>query len=113
MDTADALALVEEATFEFTLGNATEALALIERALSLDPQCFEAWHARAEICFSEKHLEEALEAARRALEVRPEDLHAHISISRIQMERGDKAAAEHHGAKARILGWKSELRGSS
>jgi len=31
------------------------------------------------------------------------------SLSRIWMERGDKAKAEHFGAMARMQGWKDEL----
>jgi len=30
-------------------------------------------------------------------------------LSRIWVEKGDKEKAEHHGAQARMLGWKDEI----
>ncbi len=106
----DTRALVEEATFDFTVGDNPAAISKLRKALESDPRCFAAWHALTEIHFSERKLDEALEAATRALEIEPEDIHIHTSLSRIHMERGDKATAEHHGAQARMLGWKKELR---
>jgi hypothetical protein len=51
-----------------------------------------------------------LAAGEHALALRPKDIHIHTSMSRIWMERGDKAKAEHHGAQARILGWGDQLK---
>lgn len=108
--TNDVRNLVEDATFDFTMGENTEAIAKLRKALETDPRCFAAWHALTEIYFSERKLDEALESATKALEIEPEDIHIHTSLSRIHMERGDKTTAEHHGAQARMLGWKKELR---
>ena len=102
--------LVEEATLDFTLGNNAAAIEKLEQALEAEPDCFEAWHALAEVCFSERSLDLALEAAEKAVALRPEDIHIHTSLSRIWMERGDKAKAEEYGAKARMLGWQEELK---
>ena len=101
--------LVEDATFDYTMGDNESALAKIAEALARDPACFEAWHAKAEIHFSKRELEQARDAGEKALELRPDDVHIHTSLSRIHMERGDKATAEKHGARARMLGWKDEL----
>ena len=49
-------------------------------------------------------------AAEKAAALEPEDIHIHTSLSRIWMERGDKTRAESHGAKARMLGWKEQLK---
>lgn len=103
--------LVEDATLDFALGDSGSAMEKLGRAVAMDPRSFSAWHALAEIRFSERQLDAALDAARKALELEPEDVHIHTSLSRIFMERGDKAAAEHHGAQARMLGWKQELSG--
>jgi Flp pilus assembly protein TadD len=59
---------------------------------------------------SAKRLDPALAAAERALALRPDDLFIHTTLSRIWMERGDKATAEKHGARARVLGWKDTLK---
>jgi len=101
---------VEEATFEFTLGNHDAALALLREALAIEPDNFAAWLTCAEIHFDRRDLDAALDAAQRALALRADDIHANTSLSRIWMERGDKDKAEHFGAQARILGWKDQLK---
>lgn len=100
--------LVDDAIFEFTLGEHEKALGLIAEALALAPDHAGAWHAKAEIHFDRRDLDDALQAAEKALALH-EDVHVHTSLSRIWMERGDKEKAEHHGARARILGWKEQL----
>lgn len=102
--------LVEEATFEFTLGNNDEALEKLQAALTLDANSFEAWHALTEIYFSMGKLDEALEAGEKAHSISPEDVHINTSLSRIWVEKGDKEKAEHFGAQARMLGWKREIK---
>lgn len=105
--------LIDEATFEFTLGNHTVALAHLDRALEIAPDTFDAWLARAEVLFDQRSLDEALAAAERALQLRPEDVHANTTLSRVWMERGNKEQAEHFGAQARMMGWKAELKGTN
>lgn len=107
----DVKTLVEDATLDFTLGDNDAALEKLWKAVRLQPDSFEAWHALTEIFFSTRQLDQALEAAEKALAIKPEDIHIHTSLSRIHMERGDKATAEKHGAQARMLGWKRELKG--
>ncbi len=102
--------MVEEATLDFTLGDNETALEKLREAVRLDGQSFAAWHAMAEVCFSLRLLDEALEAAEKALAICPHDIHIHTSLSRIWMERGDKENAEKFGAKARTLSWKDELK---
>lgn len=106
----DPIALVEEATFDFTLGDNDEAVRKLRRALELAPACFEAWHALTEVYASAGNYDQALEAATRAYELKPDDIHINTSLSRIWMHKGDKKMAEHFGAQARTLGWKDELK---
>jgi len=54
-------------------------------------------------------LDEALAAGDKAHELRRNDPLIIATLSRIWMERGDKAKAEHYGAMARVQGWKEEL----
>jgi len=102
-------ALVEDATLDFTLGETETALAKLARATACSPDSFEAWHATAEINLSLRRLDAALAAAERAFALRKGDLFINTTLSRIWMERGEKATAEHFGAQARILGWKDQL----
>jgi Flp pilus assembly protein TadD len=108
--TADELqALVEEATFDFVTGEPEAALEKLGRATAQCPDSFEAWHAVAEISLGLRRLDEALAAAERAHSLRKSDPLTIATLSRIWMERGDKAKAEHYGAMARMQGWKDEL----
>lgn len=105
--------LVEDATFDFAMGENESAIRKLTEATAAAPDSFEAWHALTEVYFSMRRLDEALDAAATAAELRPDDIHIHTSLSRIHMERGDKATAEKHGAQARMLGWKNELSGDN
>ena len=102
--------LVDEATFEFTMGDHAAALEKLEQAVKLDPACFAAWHAMAEIQFDQDNLEAAVDAGNIAVGIKEDDIHIHTSLSRIWMELGNKDEAEKHGARARILGWKDQLK---
>lgn len=102
--------LIEDATLDYTLGETDAALQKLAEALRRAPDSFAAWHAQAEVYFSLRQLDEALQAAEKAVALKPDDIHIHTSLSRIWMERGDKPRAEHHGAQARMLSWKDELK---
>ena len=102
--------LIEDATADFALGDNASALAKLERATAAAPDSFEAWHAAAEVNFSQRDLDAALAAAERAHALRPGDLFINTPLSRIWMERGDKARAEHFGAQAKMQSWKEQLK---
>ncbi len=102
--------LIEDATFDHAMGEEETALAKLARATAAVPDSFEAWHAAAEINFSLRRFDAALVAADKAHALRPGDLFINTSLSRIWMEKGDKARAEHFGAQAKIQTWKEQLR---
>jgi tetratricopeptide (TPR) repeat protein len=102
--------LIEDATADFALGDNASALAKLARATAAAPDSFEAWHAAAEVNFSQRDLDAALAAAERAHALRPGDLFINTTLSRIWMERGDKARAEHFGAQAKMQSWKEQLK---
>ena len=102
--------LIEEATFDYTLGENDAALAKLARATSAAPASFEAWHALAEVNFNLRRFDAALAAADQAHALSPGDLFINTTLSRIWMEKGDKAKAEHYGAQAKILSWKDQLK---
>lgn len=105
----DPIALVEEATFDFTLGDNEEALRKLGLVVKNNPDSFEAWHALTEVHFSMENYDQALESAQKAFEINKHDTHINTSLSRIWMEKGNKTMAEHFGAQARMLGWKEQL----
>jgi Tfp pilus assembly protein PilF len=110
MTDAELQTLIEDATFDYTMGDTDAALAKLARATESAPQSFEAWHALAEIHFSQRRFDDALYAAEKAHAVRADDLFINTTLSRIWMEKGDKATAEKYGAQAKILSWKDQLK---
>ena len=102
--------LVDDATFEFTMGDHAAALKLLDQAVKEDPVSFPAWHAIAEIEFDRGNYAQALAAGSIAVGLKEDDVHIHTTLSRIWMEMGDKEEAEKHGARARVLGWKAQLK---
>lgn len=101
---------IDDATFDFTMGESGAAITKLQRITNTNPDSFEAWHALTEVHFAEAHYDAALEAADKAHALRSDDIHINTSLSRIWVERGDKDKAEHYGAQARMLGWKDELK---
>jgi predicted Zn-dependent protease len=101
--------LIEDATFDYAMGDTDDAVAKLARATAARPDSFEAWHALAEINFSARRLDPALAAAEHAHALRSDDLFINTTLSRIWMEKGDKPTAEKFGAQAKILGWKDQL----
>jgi predicted Zn-dependent protease len=101
--------LIEEATADYALGEGETAIAKLTRATTAAPDSFAAWHALAEVNFSLRRLDAALAAAERAHALQPDDLFINTTLSRIWMERGDKARAEHFGAQAKIQSWREQL----
>lgn len=102
--------LIEDATFDYTMGDNDAALGKLARATEAAPESFAAWHALAEVNFHLRRFDAALAAGEVAHRLRPDDLFINTTLSRVWMEKGDKAKAEHYGAQAKIQGWKEELR---
>ena len=102
--------LIEDATFDYTMGDNESALAKLGRATAAAPGSFEAWHALAEVNFNLRRFDDALAAAEQAHRLQPADLFINTTLSRVWMEKGDKAKAEHYGAQAKIQTWKDQLK---
>ena len=110
MSATDIQTLIDDATFDFTMGEHSAALEKLARATAQAPDSFAAWHALAEINFHLRRFDDALRAAERAYALAPDDLFINTTLSRIWMEKGDKATAEKFGAQAKILTWKDQLK---
>ena len=101
---------IDDATFDFTMGDGATAINKLQTITAAHSDCFAAWHALTEVLFSEQQLEAALQAAEKAHALDANDIHINTSLSRIWVALGDKEKAEHYGAQARMLGWKDELK---
>ena len=109
--TEDALqTLIEDATFDYTMGDHDDAVTKINAATTAAPASFAAWHASAEIHLNLGKLDEALHAAEQAVALAPDDLFINTTLSRIWVGKGDKEAAERYGARAKMIGWKDQLK---
>jgi predicted Zn-dependent protease len=105
--------LIDDATFDYAMGDTDLAVEKLDRAVAAVPGSFAAWHALAEINFSSRRLDAALKAAEHAHALQADDLFINTTLSRIWMEKGDKPMAEKFGAQAKILGWKDQLKNPS
>ena len=98
---------IDDATLDFTLGDASAAISKLSQLASAYPESFATWHALTEVYFSERQYDKAVSAAEKALKLAPEDIHIHTSLSRIWMERGDKKRPSTMVRKLACLGGKS------
>ena len=94
----------------FGEGKLAEAIAEYVRALELNPQFSDALHGLAQAYHAKQDFDRTIETAQRILALDPEDILAWTTISRAYQRKGMVPEAEEAGNKARILGWKQQLR---
>ena len=93
-------------------GAAEQALAEYEKSLAADPNFTEAMHGMARALQDLDRLDEAIAIATRITQLDPDDVLAHTSLSVLYQKKGMIPEAEAEGNKARILGWKQQLKKS-
>jgi len=91
-------------------GEQERALAEYEKSLAADPTFTEAMHGLARVLQDLNRFDEAITVAKRISEVDPDDVLAHTSLSVLYQKKGMIPEAEAEGNKARILGWKQQLK---
>ena len=94
----------------FGEGKLAEAIAEYTRALELDPKLSDALHGLAQAYHAQQDFDRSIETARRILALDPDDILAWTTISRAFQRKGMVPEAEEAGNKARILGWKQQLK---
>jgi len=87
------------------------ALAEYQKSLEADPNFTEAMHGLARALGDLNRLDEAIAVAQRIAQVDPDDVLAHTSLSVLYQKKGMIPEAEDEGNKARVLGWKQQLKG--
>ncbi|MEP6643684.1 MAG: tetratricopeptide repeat protein [Acidobacteriaceae bacterium] len=84
-----------------------------EKSLLADPTFTEAMHGLSRALQDLNRLDEAIVVSKRIAELDPEDILAHTSLSVIYQKKGMIPEAEDEGNKARVLGWKQQLKGKA
>ena len=92
-------------------GRLTEAIADYEAAIASDPTFLDAMHGLARAYQDSEDYDRAIAAAIRITELDPDDVLAHTSLSILYQRKGMVPEAEAEAAKARVLGWKQQLKG--
>ena len=94
-------------------GQPERALAEYEKCLAADPSFAEALHGMARVLGDLNRLDDAIAVAKRLAELDPEDVLAHTSLSVLYQKKGMIPEAEAEGNRARVLGWKQQLKKGS
>ena len=94
----------------FGEGKLDSAIEEYNRALELDPKLIDALHGLAQAYHAKQDFDRTIETAQRILVAEPEDILAWTTISRAYQKKGMVPEAEEAGNKARILGWKQQLK---
>ncbi len=93
-------------------GHLEEAIAAYRASIIADPTFTEAMHGLARALQDLQRYDEAIAVAQRLAEIDPDDVLAHTSLSVLYQKKGMIPEAEAEGAKARVLGWKQQLKKS-
>jgi len=96
----------------FSEGKHEAALAEYQKSIDADPTFTEAMHGMSRALQDLNRLDEAITISQRIAEIDPDDVLAHTSLSVLYQKKGMIPEAEAEGNKARILGWKQQLKGS-
>lgn len=91
-------------------GEHEAAVAEYQRALAADPTFTEAMHGLARVYQDMNQLDEAIAVSKRIAELDPDDILAHTSLSILYQKKGMVPEAEAESGKARVLGWRQQLR---
>src|ERR1700719_1774038 len=94
-------------------GEHERAVSEYQRSLEADPTFTEAMHGMARALLDLGRLDEAIAVAKRISEIDPDDVLAYTSLSVLYQKKGMIPEAEAEGAKARVLGWKQQLKKGS
>ena len=91
-------------------GGLEKAVAEYRASVNADPTFTEAMHGLARALQDLQRYDEAIEVAKRIAELDPDDVLAYTSLSVLYQKKGMIPEAEAEGAKARVLGWKQQLK---
>ncbi len=82
-------------------------------AVAADPKFTDALHGLSRALQDLNRFDEAIIVAQQISEIDPDDILAHTSLSILYQKKGMVPEAEAEGNKARVLGWKQQLKKGS
>jgi len=94
-------------------GKLEAAVAAYRESIAADPTFTEAMHGLARALQDLQRYDEAIAVAQQITALDADDVLAHTSLSVLYQKKGMIPEAEAEGAKARVLGWKQQLKKSS
>jgi predicted Zn-dependent protease len=99
----------DAAMFAFSTGDLPGALSGLDRILETEPGHFDAQLGLGMVHCRMGDYATAIREGHKAERLRPMDPLVHTNLSLFYLKAGNKALAEHHGARARIASWKGDL----
>ena len=95
--------LITRAQMALANGEPAQALSLIDRAITADGKRADLWMMKGDLLRLDKQTEPALAAHRKALELDPEQIGAHLAIALLHLERNELDQAHAQIAQAEKL----------
>jgi tetratricopeptide (TPR) repeat protein len=94
-------------------GHHAQAVEEYQKSLAADPNFTDALHGLSRALQDLNRLDEAIEISKRISELDSDDVLAHTSLSILYQKKGMVPEAEAEANKARVLGWKQQLKKGS
>lgn len=91
-------------------GDLPTAIHLFQTAIAADASFTDAWHGLIRAMQDSGDLDAALAGALRLAELEPDDVLVHTRLSILYQMQGKIPEAEAESARARVLGWKQQLK---
>lgn len=101
--------IFDEGNSHLALGELEEAAVRYRECVEADPAFFDGWHALGMTLMKIGRFPEAIEAGKRAVELRPNDQLAWSSLSLFYVRNNQIKEAEAAGVKAKILSWGGKI----
>jgi tetratricopeptide (TPR) repeat protein len=102
--------LYDQAVDSVAEGNLDVAVARYREALAVDPNFADAWEGLSMALADQELWAEAIEAAKKVVDLSPDEQLGYTNVSRIFQRSGNVPEAEAWAAKARLLDWKRQLK---
>ena len=94
----------------FADGKHEDAITAYRRAIDADPTFTDALHGLSRAYQELERFDDAIDISTRLAELDPDDILAHTSLSILYQRKGMVPEAEAESNKARVLGWKQQLK---
>jgi tetratricopeptide (TPR) repeat protein len=94
-------------------GHHEQAVEEYRQAVAADPRFTDALHGLSRALQDLNRLDEAIVVSKQISAIDPDDILAHTSLSILYQKKGMVPEAEAEGNKARVLGWKQQLKKGS